>query len=333
MKRAPNSRFCLTMSGRSAIALALFFAFAADCAIHKVETSKALYEQARQAQGEGKDLQAIVYWKALLDQSEKEIRKGHYVATNSFLRASALFELGEWERGFAEIKQLHLELLRKEEFWIYPLYTVLLGDYYSQKDMPFVAQHFYESILGDSKFKNSSLYLLSLERKINNSIRAIQIQAEKKEDADKYKRKEYETLEKEVEKYLQDYPFSGVTHLLLADLLLKLGRADEALEHFIASLDLTLPTRDLKQSAEFEIASLLSNYTVSPRLKTVLLKRASDWWSKPDETSIFQAGENEAQWIAQQLGVNVQEVGSDPKAKRRYLALSSQGKFKILLWE
>jgi hypothetical protein len=333
MKRAGNFRSFTAVAGRSAIALALFFALAADCAIHKVETSKALYEQARKAQAEGKDLEAIVYWKALLNQSEKEISKGHYVSTNQFLRASALFELGEWDRGFAEIKQLQPELLRKEEFWIYPLYTVLIGDYYSQKDMPFVAQQFYESILGDSRSKNSSIYLLALERKINNSIRAIQIQAEKKEDADKYKRKEYETLEKEVEKYLQDYPFSGVAHLLLADLLLKLGRADEALEQFIASLDLMLPTRDLKQSAEFEIASLLSNYTVSPRLKTVLLKRASDWWSKPDETSIFQAGENEAQWIARQLGVDVQQVGSDPKAKRRYLALSSQGKFKILLWE
>ena len=42
------------------------------CAIRKVETSKALYQHARQAQESGNDVEAIVYWKALVQQTDRE---------------------------------------------------------------------------------------------------------------------------------------------------------------------------------------------------------------------------------------------------------------------
>lgn len=311
----------------------VLFLLQSGCSINKVETSKALYEQARQAQAKGNDLEAVLYWKSLLQQSEKEMKAGKYVTTNQFLHASAYFELGQWDRGFPELKQLEPDQLRSEELWIYPLYLILLGDYYSQNQMPSVAEHFYESILKKSSFKTSSVYLLALERKINNRIKFVAFQAEKEKDPEKFKRKEYETLAKEVEKYLEEFPFSSVPHFLLADLLLKTGYSDEALEHCIAALELNLPTADLRQSAEFEIATLLSDYPVSPRLKSVLLKRASEWWENPDHGSIFQAGENNAEWISQQLGRDLQELKLDPGAKVRYLALSREGKLKILIWE
>lgn len=320
---------CRPILSIAAVAVLLQF----GCSVNKVETSKAIYEQARHAQARGDDLQAVLYWKSLLQQSEKEMKAGKYVTTNRFLHASAYFELGQWDRGFPELKQLQPDELRSEELWIYPLYLILLGDYYSQNQMPSVAEHFYESILKKSSFKTSSVYLLALERKINNRIKFVVFQAEKEKDPEKFKTKEYETLAKEAEKYLEEFPFSSVPHFLLADLLLKTGQPDEALEHCIAALELNLPTADLRQSAEFTIASLLSEYPVSPRLKTVLLKRASEWWGDPNGISIFRAGENNAEWIGEQMGRNLQDLKLEPGAKVRYLALSREGKLKILIWE
>src|SRR5262245_31405832 len=114
------------------IIIALLLLLICGCAIHKVETSKSYYESARQAQAEGKDVEATIYWKAIITQADEQIQAGKYLQTNYFLRASAYFELGEWEKGFADLKQVHPEELRSEELWIYPLYAVMLGDYNSQ---------------------------------------------------------------------------------------------------------------------------------------------------------------------------------------------------------
>src|SRR3990172_256078 len=120
------------------------------CSLHRVETSKTLYEQARAAEEQGHDLQAILYWKALAGRATSEIDAGHYPTTNYFLRASANFELGFWDQGYEDLKQVQPESLSEEEFWIYPLYAVLMGDYYSAKNMTSVAQNFYQSVLKKS---------------------------------------------------------------------------------------------------------------------------------------------------------------------------------------
>jgi tetratricopeptide (TPR) repeat protein len=317
------------------LALALFVALLCACAVQKVETSKEYYEKARQAQSEGKDLEAAVYWKAILAQADREIQAGHYLSTNYFLRASAYFELGEWEKGFADLQQIDPEGLRDEELWIYPLYAVLLGDYYSKQNMTSVAENFYQSVLKKSSFKSSPVYVLALERHVNNSIQAINLQTEKTEDGEKLRRKEYEDLMKEVNKYTEDYPFDSVSHFLLGDLLLKLGSPDASLEQFLASIELGLPTRDLLQSAEFEIVSLLSQYEVSAPLNSTLLAKAKQWWGSEGSSSFFKTGENTMDWLQRQQLIH--KIPADANiagaTKVRYLGVESENRIKILTWE
>ncbi len=304
-----------------------------SCSVKKVETSKSLYQQARQAQEAGQDLEAVVYWKALLNQANSEIEKGHYLQTNYFLRASAHFELGEWEDGFEDLKQLQPQSLRSEEFWIYPLYLVMMGDTYSRQQMTSVAANFYESVLKKSTWKSSPVYLLAMERRINNSIRRIESAARKRTDPAKFRQKEFEDLAKETEKLTEEFPFNSIPHFLFADLLLKTGNPEESLEHFLAALEMGLPTHDLQRSAEFEIATLLSAYEVSTELKSVLLDKASRWWGKPDSGSILQTGENSMEWMLQQELSVMPGTANEQEAKVRYLAVIREGKLKILAWE
>ncbi len=151
----------------------------------------------------------------------------------------------------------------------------------------------------------------------------------------KLRQKEYEDLVKEVTKYAEDFPFQSVPHFLLGDLLFKLELPDASLEHFLACLELGLPTRDLLQSAEYELASLLSQYQVAPHLNATLLSKASEWWKSDGASSFFQAGENSFEWLKQQqvahdFSRNLEDAGS---ARIRYLAVKNAERFKILAWE
>jgi tetratricopeptide (TPR) repeat protein len=308
--------------------------FLASCAIKKVETAKVLYMEARASQERGEDLLAIAKWKAVADQSGKEIESGKYPNTNRILRASAYVELGEWDRAFDDLKNIKAEELRDEELWIYPMYSILMGDYFAQQSMPSIAENFYQSILKKSALKSSSMYLLALERHVNNSIQVIQQRASAKEDPEKQKLKEYEALTKEIEKYVEEFPGSSVPHFLMADLLYKQKNANEAIEHFIASIELGLPTKDLKKTAEFEIASILTNYEISPALQPAILKRAQAWWATEITDSFFRAGESTADWLLKQEFIRPpQGLNTDSSVRIRYLGLSDGEKLKILLWE
>jgi tetratricopeptide (TPR) repeat protein len=306
----------------------------AACAVKKVETAKSLYLQARASQEKGEDLVAIANWKAVVDQAGKELQNGNYPNTNRIIRASALVELNEWDRAFEDLKNIRAEELRDEELWIYPMYSILMGDYFAHHNMPSVAENFYQSILKKSALKSSSIYLLALERHVNNSISVIQQRASARDDAEKFKGKEYESLTKEIEKYVEEFPGSSVPHYLLADLLWKLKRMDEAIEHFIAALELGLPTKDLQKSAEFEIASILTNYEISPTLRPAILNRAQSWWSDDQNESVFRAGENTADWLSKQEFIRTPaDLKADTSTRIRYLALKSEQRLKILLWE
>jgi tetratricopeptide (TPR) repeat protein len=306
----------------------------AACAIKKIETAKALYMEARASQERGEDLEAIAKWKAVADQAGKEIESGKYPNTNRILRASAHVELGEWDRAFEDLKSIKAEELRDEELWIYPMYSILMGDYFAQQSMPSIAENFYQSILRKSALKSSSMYLLALERHVNNSIQVVQQRASAKEDPEKQKLKEYENLTKEIEKYVEEFPGSSVPHYLMADLLWKQKNANEAIEHFIAAIELGLPTKDLKKTAEFEIASILTNYEISPALQPAILKRAQAWWTAESSDSFFRAGESTADWLMKQEFIRPpQGLNTDSSVRIRYLGISDGNKLKILLWE
>jgi tetratricopeptide (TPR) repeat protein len=304
------------------------------CAIKKVETSKVIYLHGRAAQEQGNDMQAAAYWTALRDQTSKEISSNQYLTTNYFLRASANFELGDWDAGFADLKQVDPENLSKEEFWIYPLFSILMGEYYSHQNMTSVADNFYQSVLRKSTFKSSPIYLLALERHVNNAIKAADLKAVSQESPEKYKLKQYEDLTKDLMKYVEEFPYMSVPHYLLGDLLLKSGRSDESLEQLLASLELDLPTSDLQRSAEFEIAQLLSSHDVSAPLKSVLLDKAFQWWKGKDNRSIFRSGENTLGWIRTQENRTPVAGSEQSDRKVRYLAVSTgDNKWKILVWE
>jgi tetratricopeptide (TPR) repeat protein len=318
---------------KRALAILSIVAVAA-CAVKKVETAKSLYLQARSSQEKGEDLVAIANWKAVVDQAGKELENGNYPNTNRIIRASALVELNEWDRAFEDLKGIKAEELRDEELWIYPMYSILMGDYFAHQGMLSVAENFYQSILKKSALKSSSVYLLALERHVNNSIAVIQRRASSKEDPEKFKSKEYEGLTKEVEKYVEEFPGGSVPHFLMADLLWKQKQMDEATEHLIAALELGLPTKDLQRSAEFEIASILTNYEISPALRPAILNRAQNWWSDEQSESLFRAGENTADWLSKQEFVRTPaDLKADASTRVRYLALWTEQKLKILLWE
>ena len=314
-------------------ALLILLLLVSGCAIKRVETSKTIYQHARQAQEAANDLQATLYWKALLEQTTKEIEAGHYPVTNYFLRASAHFELGEWDHGFEDLKQVQPQGLSSGEFWIYPLYSILMGDYYAQQQMTAVAGNFYQSVLRKSTYKASPVYLLALERHMNNLIKAVEFQAKDRVDGEKFKQKEYEGLVKDLMKYVEEFPHSSVPHFLLGDLMLKMGRANDAMEHLLAALEMTLPTVDLRRSAEFEIATLLSSHQVSPELKTVLLRKARQWWGKENNGSIFRFGENTLEWVRRQDSRSEIPPEMRPDQKVSYLAVSRGNEWKILVWE
>jgi hypothetical protein len=309
------------------IAAVLLLLVAVGCSVRRLESSKAYYAQARAAQEAGNDLQAVLYWKQVQAAADREIAAGHFLATNYFLRSSAYIELGDWEKGFADLKQISPDSLSNEELWIYPLCSVLTGDAYAQKNMPMVAAGFYQSVLKKSNLKASSVYMLALERQVNNSIRMINNAAGSQKDPEGWKTKQYADLSKDLQKYIEDYPFSSVPHFLMGDLYLKQHKADEALQYILASLEMGLPTQDLKRSAEFEIVSLLSDYTISDPLKATLLGRAQEWWK---EGSLLTAGENTVGWAQQQEGFVSQ---FPPAARIRYLGVLHEGKTRILAWE
>lgn len=308
----------------------LLVLLAAGCAIRKVETSKSIYNQAIQAQEAGKDMEAVVYWKALIAQADREIAANHYPASNYFMRATARMELGLWDEGFADLKNIDAGSLSQEEYWIYPLYLVLQGDYYSSNDMTSVASNFYQAVLKKSSYKTSSVYLLALERQVNNSIRSIQQKAAGNPDPEKFKDKEYKALAADVQKYVEEFPYSAVPHYLLADLLLKTGSADEALEHVMAALDMGLPSQDLRKSADFLLASIVADGGVDGALKTTLLRKSMQWWSAGDSGSILHAGENQTAWLREQ---DPSFPGADSAENIRWLAVMREGKMKVLLWE
>ena len=302
------------------------------CAIRHVETSKSLYDRALQAQQAGKDLEAIVHWKAVVAQTSRELQSGNYVTTNLFLRAAARVELGLWDEAVADLKQIDAASLSKEEYWIFPLYLIQIGDYYAQNEMHSVAANFYNSILKKSSYKSSSVYLLALERSMNNEIQVIQIRAAKESDPGKYRTKAYEALLKDVEKYVEEFPQQSVPHYLLADLHAKLDATDEALEHLVAALELGLPSQDLVRSAEFQMATLLSEKEIAAPMKKVILSKAQTWWSDPQQDSVFRAGENQVEWIRQQdPAFTATDVAAGENL--RYLAVSRPPGLKVVLWE
>jgi hypothetical protein len=194
-----------------------------------------------------------------------------------------------------------------------------------------VADNFYSSVLNKSSLKTSSVYLLALERQINNTIQKLQRNADSNDD-EKAKLKEYEALSKQVEKYIEEIPYASVPHYLLADLLLKLGHADPALEHLIASIEIGLPTTDLRRSAEFEIANLLTDYEVSAGLRTLLLQKAADWWGGKT-ASVLRSGSGTADWVQQHEFARPDLKISGAQGQVRYLAIANGEKLKILLWE
>jgi hypothetical protein len=305
----------------------------AACAVRKVETAKTIYLEARQAQEQGEDLKAIAAWKVAAEQAGKEIENGSYPNTNRMIRASSYVELGEWDRAFEDLKEIKVDELRDEELWIYPMHAILMGDYYAQQNMNSVAENFYQSILKKSSLKTSSIYLLALERHVNNSINLIQHNAASAQDAEKFKNKEYENLAKEIEKFVEESPQSSVPHYLYADIESKLGEGSLALEHFLAAVEMGLPTKDLNQSAQFEIAEILTNYEISPLLRSTILRRAQKWW--PGENSgLLRAGEESSEWLMQQSFVHrPEDLKSSAQNRVRYLAISDGSKLKILLWE
>jgi hypothetical protein len=305
----------------------------AACAVHKVETAKTIYLEARQAQEQGEDLKAIAAWKVAAEQAGKEIENGSYPNTNRMIRASSYVELGEWDRAFEDLKEIKIDELRDEELWIYPMRAILMGDYYAQQDMNSVAENFYQSILKKSSLKSSSIYLLALERHVNNSIELIQQHAATAQDPAKFKNKEYETLGKEIEKFVEESPQSSVPHFLFADIESKLGEGALALEHFLAAVEMGLPTKDLDRSAQFEIASILTNYEISPSLRSTILRRGQRWWSGED-SDLLRAGEESTEWLLKQSFVHTPEdLKSTAENRVRYLAISDGSKLKILLWE
>lgn len=312
----------------SAIIYILLAVVLSSCAVHKVESSKSLYLQAREAQESGEDLRAVADWKALVEQCDREIAAGHFLSTNYFMRATALLELGRWDASFEDLKQIHPEELQEEELWIYPLYAVLMGDYYSHRGMTSVAANFYQSVLKKSALKSSSVYELAVERNANNSIKSIELAAEGKPDAEKFRQKEYEDLAKDLEKYTEENPFAGVSHFLLSDLYMKTGRSADALEHLLTSIELGLPTRDLQRSAEFEMANLLSGSPPPPaRLVSAILERAAHLWSATDPDALLIAGQNSADWMRQR-GAAIEGNGS-----MRYLAVRKGENLNFLIWE
>src|ERR1051325_10589751 len=246
----------------------LFLSFLLSaCSIHQVETSKVAYLKAQEAEASGRDAEAILYWKKVRDLASNEIQHNHYLDTNYFLRASAYSELQQWDLAFADLKQIQSDQLGEAEAWIYPNYCVLLGDYYSHQNMTSVAENFYQAVLKKSTWKSSPIYLLALERHINNSIKAIEKEAAGRADHEKFRNGEFQDLQKQIEKYLQDSPSSAVAHFLLADLLLKQSKSDAALQHFLAALDFGLPTANLQRSAEFELADLLAAHAPAAEMK------------------------------------------------------------------
>lgn len=311
------------------------------CAIHKVETAKSLYTVARQAQQSGDDMTAAIQWKAVVDVAGREIAAGHYLNTNHFLRASANLELNRWDEAFADLKSVQVESLTEQEFWIHPLYAILMGDYYSHNSMNSVADGFYESVLKKSAWKTSPAYLLALERKINNSIRMIERQATREEDAGKYRMKEYGTLISDLQKYVEDHPSAAVPHFLLSDLLQKTGKTELSLEHLLAAFEMGLPTRDLQRSAEYQFASLLAAEppggvpASSAALKTTLLRKASGWWARPGNESVLRAGEGGLGSIDPQIRrPEALDSASRPDLRIRYLAVvDSGGQWEIVAWE
>ena len=315
--------------------VAVFLAIAlAGCAIGTVQHSKTLYVHAQEAANAGHDAEAILYWKEVIEQTTSEIKDGKFLMTNYFLRASSYFELGNWDKGFEDLKQVHPGELREEELWIYPLYAILMGDYYSQQGMTSVGENFYQSVLNKSTWKSSPIYLLALERHINNAIKTTESRAAGRPDAEKMRTAGFEDLRKETVKYTQDFPFSAIPHFLLADLLLKTARPDESLEQYLAAIELGLPTSDLQESAEFQIATLIADYPISPGMKALLLRKAGQFWTQPPAASIFHAGQNSVQKIVLENRVDLpEEIKSDPESRIRYLAVSKEGKLKIILWE
>jgi len=302
-----------------------------SCAANKIETHKSIYQQAREAQEAGDDLNATLYWKELLARSEKELAAGSNVSTYSFMKASALFELGRWEEGFSALKDVHPESLSEEEMWMYPLYTVLMGDYYSQKKMTSVADDFYQSVLKKSSLKMSPVYTLALERMVNNSVLRINSEAKTHSDADGWKAKQYQDLQSDVQKVILEFPANGVPHFLMGDLLAKTGQTNDSMQHLIASLDLGLPTHDLKQDAEYELATQLSEHGAAEEWKPAFLESAIRWWSAPAASSVFQAGENSVKW-ARASGLTG-DAALDPDVMIRYVAIKRQNGLQIVVWD
>ena len=310
--------------------LVLSLLLAAGCAIHKVETSKSIYNSAIQAEEAGKDVEAILYWKKLVEATSRQIDSGQYPASNYFMRAAAQMELGLWNEAFADLKNIDAASLSEAEYWMYPLYLVMQGDYYAASGMPSVASNFYQAVLKKSSYKTTSVYLLALERQVNNTIKSIQQKAAGAPDPEKYKDREYKALAADVLKYVEEFPHSAVPHYLLADLLLKTGAADDALEQVMAALDLGLPTQDLRKSAEFLLATIASGPGVNAQLKSTLLRKSVQWWSSGDSGSILRAGENQAAWLREQ-DPSFPESAADGTV--RWLAVIAQDRLRVLLWE
>jgi tetratricopeptide (TPR) repeat protein len=303
------------------------------CGIRQVETSKAAYLKAQEAENTGHDADAILYWKKVRDVATREIESNHYLDTNHFLRASAYSQLQEWDLAFQDLKQVNAGQLSEPEAWIYPDYCVLLGDYYSHQNMTDVAENFYQAVLKKSTWKSSPVYLLALERHINNSIQAIEMEAVRQKDAEKFRAGEYADLQKDVEKFLEDSPSDSVPHFLLGDLLLKQGKSDRALEHILVALDFGLPTADLKNSAEFELADLLAHHSPSAEMKSTLLNKAAVWWTKEESSSIFRAGQNTVRSLKEQNAQLPDSMNDEMDSNVRYLGISDHGTLRILVWE
>lgn len=305
--------------------------FILSCAHQKVETSKTIYENARAAQAENNEVQAIADWKAVVEIATSEIEHEKFLTSNYFLRASAYFELGEWEKGFQDLKNVQPESLSEQEYWIYPLYAVLMGDYYSQRNMTSVAHSFYQSVLKKSSWKASSVYLLALERDVNNSIKAVNLHTENQPDGEKVRLKEYNSIAGDIEKYLEEVPFQSVPHFLIADLYAKTGKSEEALEHELAALELGLPTHDLRQSAEYQLAQLANQNPIPSHLKSAFLDRAFKWWSGDQSDSLFLAAQDTVDHLRETKSVDLPDV--DAATKIRYVAVKSGSDYKILIWE
>src|SRR5207249_402510 len=147
--------------------------------------------------------------------------------SNYFLRASAYFELGMADEGFQDLKNVQPETLDERQVWMVPLYSVLMGDYYSRRDMTSIARDFYQSVLKKSSYKNSPVYFLAMERDINNSIKAINAKATAQADPEMWQAAQFLGLAGDLRKYLEDNPFNSVARFLLGDLYLKLKSPDE----------------------------------------------------------------------------------------------------------